>query len=274
MSEVLVVGCGFVGLETARLFHADGWKVTGVTHSPESADRLASEPFPVVACDITDRAALAGLGRFGNVVDCVSSGRGGAEVYRQIYLEGARNLLEVIAPEKLLFTSSSSVFAQTDGSWVTEESPTEPDRETSRILLETERLVLASGGIVARLAGIYGPGRSVLLRKFLEGTAVIEGDGTRWINQIHRDDAASAIHFLVTSGAVSGVYNVVDDTPVSQATCFGWLAEHFGRPLPPTGPIDLNRKRGWTHKRVSNAKLKGLGWHCRYPSFRDALSVL
>ena len=63
---------------------------------------------------------------------------------------------------KILFTSSTSVYAQCDGSRVTEESETKPLRETSRILLETENFVLDKGGIVARLAGIHGPGRSAL----------------------------------------------------------------------------------------------------------------
>ena len=87
----------------------------------------------------------------------------------EIYLDGARNLLETFPGSKLLFTSSTSVYAQRDGSWVTEESDAKPMRETSRVLLETERLVLADAGIVARLAGIYGPGRSALLNKFLNG---------------------------------------------------------------------------------------------------------
>ncbi len=74
----------------------------------------------------------------------------------------------------MLFTSSTSVYAQRDGSWVTEESETKPARETGRILLETEEFVLGHGGIVARLAGIYGPGRSALLSKFLAGEAIID----------------------------------------------------------------------------------------------------
>ena len=44
----------------------------------------------------------------------------------------------------------------------------------------------------------------------------------------------------------------------------------FERPLPPTGPRDLDRKRGWTHKRVSNAKLVSTGWQPRFPCFLDA----
>jgi nucleoside-diphosphate-sugar epimerase len=273
MSKVVIAGCGFTGLATARLFASAGWEVVGVTHSEDSAVLHAEEKFPVIACDITDRAALAacgGLQGADTVIHCASSGRGGVEQYRAVYLGGAQALAEVLAPRALVFTSSTSVYAQTGGEWVAEASAAEPDRETGRVLRETEEWVLAGGGTVARLAGIYGPGRSVLLRKFFAGEAVIEGDGAKWINQVHRDDIASALVQLVTAKA-RGIFNVNDDEPLAQSAVYKWLARRFTRPLPPSGPVDTERKRGWTSKRVSNAKLRALGWHPRYPSFLAAV---
>jgi nucleoside-diphosphate-sugar epimerase len=270
---VLIAGCGFVGLATARLFSERGWEVTGCTHSPESAEKLVGESFPVVACDLAERAAVqahTSLGPFDAIVHCASSGRGGAEQYRRVYLEGAQNLAAVFPSAALLFTSSTSVYAQTDGAWVSEESPADPDRETGRLLRATEEFVIAQNGIIARLAGIYGPGRSVLLRKFFDGTATIEGDGAKWINQAHRDDIANAlVHLIITNAR--GIFNVNDDRPLTQLEIYAWLTQRFTRPLPPGGPVDLDRKRGWTNKRLSNAKLRALGWQPRFPSFFDAV---
>ena len=270
MKTCFVAGCGFTGLATARLLYGRGWTVIGGTHSAESAAILAGEAFPVVACDITDRAALARLPAIETVVHCASSGRGGVEQYRTVYLEGARALAETLAPQRFVFTSSTSVYAQADGSVVTEDNAAEPDRETGRVLREAEEIVLANGGSVARLAGIYGPGRSILLKKFFSGEAIIEGDGRRFINQVHRDDIASALVLLIESGA-RGVFNVCDDEPMTQRAVYEWLAQYFQQPLPPTGPPDPNRKRGWTSKRVSNAKLRALGWTPRFPTFFDAI---
>lgn len=274
MPRILIAGCGFVGLAAARLFQRAGWEVLGVTHSVESATALAGEAFPVVPADLADRPALASLDAWRGceaIIHCASSGRGGADAYRRVYLEGARHLADVLQPGSLLFTGSTSVYAQTGGEWVTEESPAEPDRETGRVLRETEAFVLATGGCVARLAGIYGPGRSVLLKKFFTGEAVLEGDGSRWINQVHRDDIAAALVRLVAAGA-RGIFNVSDDTPLTQREVYEGLAARLQRPLPPRGPIDPHRKRGWTSKRVSNAKLRALGWVPRYPSFFAALA--
>jgi nucleoside-diphosphate-sugar epimerase len=270
----LVAGCGFVGLATARLLHREGWSVTGCTHSEESAACLSGEPFPVVACDISDPFAVDGVLGLHHGIDlvlhCASSGKGGADAYRQVYLRGAQILGGVLAPRQLLYTSSTSVYAQIDGGCVTEESPAEPPRETGRILRETEEWVLALGGTVARLAGIYGPGRSVLLRKFFTGEAVIEGDGRRWINQIHRDDAASGL-LLLAGLRVPGLFNLGDSQPIEQRALYEGLAERFSMPLPPGGPVNTERKRGWTHKQVSNARLLSLGWTPRYPDFFSAL---
>jgi nucleoside-diphosphate-sugar epimerase len=272
MKSVLIAGCGYVGLACARQLHAQGWRVAALTHTAESAAALASEPFEVRAADLADAATLLPLASesFAVLIHCASSGRGGADAYRRVYVDGCRNLAATWPAARLVFTSSTSVYAQADGSEVNEQSPAEPDRDTGRLLREAEEIALARDGTSARLAGIYGPGRSVLLRKFFSGEAVIEDGGRRWINQIHRDDAASALAFLAVNG-LQGVWNVSDDCPVLQLELYARLASMFELPLPPPGAIDPNRKRGVTNKRVSNAKLRGAGWSPRWPDFFSAV---
>lgn len=270
----MVAGCGFLGEAVADALHSEGWEVTAWTASPASAERLAAlKPYAVAACDFADGAALsqarASLPEMALVIHCASSGRGGAEQYRRVFLGGARGLIEAFPAARFLFTSSTSVYAQTDGAWVDENSPAEPERETGRILRETEEAVLAAGGTAARLSGIYGPGRSVQLQKFLEGTATIENDGGRWLNHIHRDDAASALLRLASPEAAPGIYNVSDGAPITQIDFYRRLAAHFGKPLPPSGAADLQRKRAWTSKRVRNERLRALGWTPRFSAYID-----
>ncbi|MES2477378.1 MAG: NAD-dependent epimerase/dehydratase family protein [Verrucomicrobiota bacterium] len=260
--KLLLIGNGYLGQAVTREFRENGWDVTPVSLSGGEGS---------LACNVGDAESVRQLPAADFIVHCAASGRGGAEAYQQVYVDGCRNLTTHFPKTPLLFTSSSSVYAQIDGSVVSEESPAIPDRETGRLLLEAEALTLAAGGIVARLSGIYGPGRSVILKKFLSGEAVIEEDGRRFINQIHRDDAARAIFHLATSGQRGEIFNVSDSTPLSQLATYQALAEIFSRPLPPSGPRDLNRKRGWTHKQVANAKLRASGWQPRFPAFTDAV---
>ena len=273
MVRILIAGCGYVGQATADLFHEAGWTVEGWTGSRESAGRLAGKPYPVYALDITERVQVCTCaGTFDAIILCASSGGGNADTYHQVYLNGARNLLDRFDSSMVVFTSSSSVYAQTDGSWVTEESETKPTRETGRTLLEAENLVLARDGIVARLAGIYGPGRSALLSKFLSGEATVDPESDRFVNQVHRDDIAAALFFLLDRQPQGKqIYNVVDDQPIRQSECYRWLAEKLNRPLPSVGKSTRRYKRGDSNKRVSNAKLRTLGWTPRYPTFADAM---
>ncbi len=273
MPRVLIAGCGYVGQAAADLFHAAGWTVEGWTRSAESAARLSTKPYAVREVDISQHAQVAQhAGMFDAVIHCASSSGGDSEMYRQVYLDGARNLLEILPKSKTLFTSSTSVYAQRDGLWVTEESETKPIRETSRLLLEAERAVLGRGGTVARLAGIYGPGRSALLSKFLAETAILDPENDRFVNQVHRHDIASALFILLSRETEDAkIYNVVDDQPILQSECYHWLVQRLNRPLPPIGRSTQQRKRGDSNKRVSNAQLHSLGWTPQYPTFAEAM---
>ncbi len=276
--KILIIGCGYVGERVADLLHEAGHNVVGATHSEDSAQRLSqAKPYTVHACDVGDENSVRGLmdkiiAPPEVIIHCASSNRCGAEMYRHVYLNGCRHLQNEFPGTCLVFTSSTSVYPQIDGSWVTEESDATPDRETSRILRETEDMVLVHQGCVARLAGIYGPGRSFVLKNFLEGTAVIEGnDGEgRWLNQIHREDAARALSLLALN-KLTGIFNVTDDTPLTQRKCFEKLVARFNKSMPQSAAPKTERKRAWTSKRVSDAKIRASGWTPLYASYFDAL---
>ena len=268
----MIAGFGYLGVATADLFQAAGWDVEGWTQSPESARRLAAKPYPVRAVDIAELAAVkAAASACEAVIHCASSGGGGPESYRRIYFVGAENLLAALAPRIFVYTSSTSVYAQTGGEWVDEESAAEPLHETGRILRATEELVRQKGGLVARLAGIYGPGRSALLRKFLSGEARLEAGEERYLNQAHRDDIAAALFLLVhlpnEERTTTGIVNVADNEPMTQRACYAWLAARLHRPLPALVDPPAGRKRGASNKRVSNQRLRALGWQPRFPTF-------
>lgn len=277
MPRILIAGCGYVGSVTADLFYGAGWEVEGWTHSKESAAQLSHKPYLVRPVDLfsVDKIKRAAQ-EFDVVIHCASSRGGDVESYRRIYFQGAQNLIESLRPGVFVFTSSTSVYAQTNGEWVDEESAADPLHERGRILRETEEFVRRNGGTIARLAGIYGPGRSALLRKFLAGDARI--DSARIVNQVHRDDAAAALFLLATlpnekRDAAATIFNVVDDEPLTQRECYEWLAAKLGRPIPELIGTPIARKRGTGNKRVSNQKLRALGWRRKFPTFQVGMET-
>jgi nucleoside-diphosphate-sugar epimerase len=275
MPRILLAGCGYVGEAAADLFHERGWEVEGWTASAQSAEKLSGRPYPVRAVDICDAAAVSvNPSQFDVVLQCASSGGGDAEKYRRVYLDGARNLIRAFPKAALLFTSSTSVYPQKQGDRVDEASPAGPVHEKGQILRKAEELVLAHGGIVVRLGGIYGPGRSFLLRKFLAGEAVLDPEDNHFINQVHRDDIVSALSLLADRRAdlAGQIINVVDDQPIMAREVHEWLSSYLHRPPPRMGKVSTPKKRGESNKRVSNKRLRALGWEPRYPNFRVAMT--
>jgi len=289
--KCLIVGCGYVGLPLGAELVRQGHEVFGLRRSAAAADELKAAGIQPLTGDVTKPETLAKLPRqFDWVVNCVAAG-GGVDNYRQIYLDGNRNLVSWLAespPEKFIYTSSTSVYGQNDGSIVTEESPVKPDAETARVLVEAETCLLAKGGsrgrsphrqfpaVILRVAGIYGPERGHLFLQYLKDEARIPGRGERLLNMIHRDDVAGAIIAALKSGRPGEVYNAVDDEPVTQLGFFQWLSGPLGKELPPYAPEDAEvvRRRGVTNKKVSNRRLRmELGCRLKYPTFRQGYSA-
>jgi nucleoside-diphosphate-sugar epimerase len=269
MPRILIAGCGYVGAAAADRFHEAGWEVEGWTASAESAATLSNRPYPVRAVDITNAEAS---GSFDVVIHCVSSRGGDDDEYRRLYFDGAKNLLRVFSDATLLFTSSTSVYAQNDGSVVDENSPAEPHHTKGQILRATEDLVRAAGGIVARLGGIHGPRRSFFLTRFLEGPAA-DSSG-RLVNQVHRDDTVSALVVLAERRDEfrGEIFNVVGDAPITAREAETWLSSRLKKSPSGTAGDARPSKRGQSNKRVSNRKLRALGWEPRYPTFEIAMS--
>ncbi len=277
--RVLIVGCGYVGLPLGVELVRQGHVVFGLRRSAAAEAELKRVGITPLLADITQPESLKDLPRdFDWVVNCAASG--GADNYRQIYLEGNRNLIAWLGsapPKKFIYTSSTSVYAQNDGSVVTEASPTEPAAQTSKILVETEKLLMNAAienhfpALILRVAGIYGPARGHSFKQFLRGEARIEGDGARWLNMIHRDDLIGVIIAALERGASGETYNAADNEPVRQLKFFEWLAAELQQPMPPrvTADAETWRKRGVTNKRVSNAKLRAeLKCEFLFPDFR------
>ena len=274
MPRARIAGCGYLGRALADLLASKGWKVEGWTMSSKSARELSETGHSARSVNISvEENVAAHRSGFDVVIHCASTRGGDTESYRRVYLDGARNLLGNFENTRLLFISSTSVYAQSTGEWVSEETSAEPKHETGKILREAEHLILEKSGTVIRLGGLYGPYRSALLHKFLSGEARIDPQNDRFMNQIHRDDAAEAIHFLL-GRAESGrqIYNLVDNQPRLLSECYRWLAERLNRPVPPAGESPSKRKRGDSNKRVSNAKLRATGWEPRYPTFADGMT--
>lgn len=179
------------------------------------------------------------------------------------------------APRRLLFVSSSSVYAQKDGEWIDESAAVEPEGYSGKVMLEAERLALASGipATIVRLTGIYGPGREWLLSQVRQGYRVTE-EPPLYGNRIHAEDAAGLLAFLLKADhrgdALDDCYIGVDDAPAPLFDVVAWLREYMGV----TQWSEQERVRRTGSKRCSNARARALGWAPQYPSYKEGYAAI
>ena len=274
--RTLIAGCGDLGNALGTQLASEGLKIWGLRRRPEEI-RGPIQPLAADLCQAASlKLALAGRS-FEFVVLCAAAGRGDQRHYRQLYVEGLRNLVQALtaAPRRFFLVSSTRIYHQQDGSVVDEDSPTEPSSAGGRILLEAEKLAQQAGfpATVLRLAGIYGPGRKALMKKVLDGDYG-KTASSPYGNRIHRDDAAGALAHLLrlerTGKKLQSCYLGVDCQPVPQEEVRRWMARQMG--LPVAG--NLPPPKGAGGKRCSNQRLVDSGYLFRFPSYREGYPAL
>lgn len=270
----LVVGCGYLGRRVAEAWRDDGRTVYALTRS--RADELRAAGLAPVTGDVTDPASLAGLRDLpplAAVLYAVGMDRRAGHSMREVYVEGLRHVLAALPPVgRWVHISSTGVYGQTDGSVVTEESPTEPLEESGRVVLEAERTLLAAipAAAVLRFAGIYGPGRWLRRAALLAGEPYT-ADADKWLNLIHLADGVRAVRCAETHAA-GGIFNITDDEPVRRRDFYTESARLLGAPPakftpPATTAPEANR-------RVRNALARrALGFTPQYRSYREGLAA-
>jgi len=272
--RILIAGCGYAGCALGGRLAAEGHTVFGLRRNP-AALPAAIRPVPA---DLASPGSLNGLPRNLDLVFHTASPDGSTDsAYRIAYVEGLRNLLNVLAArqEKLrrvILVSSTGVYAQRRGEWVDEFSPAEPEGEAGRRLLEGERLALGGPfpAIVLRAGGIYGPGRAGSIQRAMNASLA---DGPpSYSNRIHREDLAGALRRLMLLPDPEPLYLGVDHDPADRRAVAEWLVSRLGAKVPRKTERPSGRTR--TNKRCSNARLVASGYAFRYPTFREGFAAV
>ncbi len=228
--------------------------------------------------DVTRPATLADLPSAETILYCVGLDPQSNRSRRALYVDGLRNVLRTVgeSTRRIICTSSTGVYGQTDGGWVDEDSPCGPTREAGRVFLEAEQLLsghaLGPRAIILRLAGLYGPGRVPRKADVRAGKPIVAPQ-RGYLNLIHVDDAASVVLAVETRATPPRTYCVADGHPVERRAYFGGLAKRLGAMRPQfveplsEAPAAI---RAAADKRVSNTRMMAeLGVILQYPSIDD-----
>ncbi|HUB90784.1 MAG TPA: NAD-dependent epimerase/dehydratase family protein [Dyella sp.] len=270
--RILIAGCGDLGERVARLLLARGDQVYALRRHPPGGD----DGIQWLAADLADADTLAALpAGITRLVFLPAPDARQPEVYRAIFLDGLRNVLDALdtaSLQRVLFVSSSAVYGEHADEWVDEATPPAPLNFNGRILCEAELKLqdYPVDAIVLRLAGLYGPGRTQLIDRLRAGQASVPRQSRHWANRIHVDDAAAAIEHLLMLRDHETVYVGADDTPLPLDVLYDDLAALINAPKAPDGPAPA----GVGSKRLSNARLKAGGFRFRWPDARKGYAAL
>jgi len=284
--SVLIVGCGYIGRRVAVLLQADGYRISGCVRSEASLAILTEAGIPGLRVDL-DQADAGGFltGTFTTIFYFAPPpSQGDHDLRVQHFLSALDNGL---SSERIIYISTSAVYGDCQGAWITESQPLCPTTARGRRRVDAEQQLRAAceahavQWMLLRVPGIYGPGKLPLAR-LRNGSPLLHECDSPYTNRIHADDLASICMAAMQSDYANRIYNISDGCPGNMTDYFFRVADAAGLPRPPTvdrseaeqvlSPGMLSFLRD--SRRLSNTRmLRELRITLRYPDLDEALKA-
>jgi nucleoside-diphosphate-sugar epimerase len=276
VKRILIGGCGDLGERVGSVLADAGSQVIGVRRTRPGSSSI---DWRIADLDLLEEPP-AWPGADGIYYLAPPPVEGLEDPRLRRFLAGIESL-----PRRFVLVSTTGVYGDRKGAWVTEESDAGPSTERARRRLHAERLAASWCGehgvelVILRVAGIVGPGRWPLDR-LREGMVVLESSIAPYSNRVHIEDLVRFAVELMRRPGIRGIYNISDGRPSSLTDYFVEVAAAFGLPRPREVGLDEARKvlspamlsYLSESRRVSNRKLlEETGLELRYPDLRSAL---
>lgn len=283
-TDVLIIGCGDIGERVAVIERSEGRIVKGLVRSEASAERLTAAGIQPITADLDVPASLNNL----PVKDALvyyfapppAMGAIDPRMEAFTHLLSSTNL-----PKRVVYISTTGVYGDCAGEWVTEDRPPRPQADRAKRRLAAENTLRHWSEkcrvpiVILRVPGIYG--RGLLPEKRLRaGEPVLREEESPYSNRIHADDLAR-VCFAAGHHVNPGVlYNVSDGHPTTMTDFFYRVADVLGIPRPPAITREQARRQMGEgmlsylaeSKRIDNRRMREeLGVELMYPDLLAGL---
>ena len=284
LDSILIIGCGDIGRRVAHLYRRHDTPVFALTRNTTTAETLPSQGITAYVGDLDHPDTLPKLPSTHSLLFYFASppARGEDDPRLRGFLN---HIPREGLPRKMIYISTSGVYGDCQGAWVTELSPPKPGTDRARRRLAAERLLQdweRTHGIpivILRVGGIYGPGR-LPVERLRQGEPVLREQECGYTNRIHADDLAAVCVSAAAHG--HGIYNVSDGQPSTMTDYFNRVADLYGLPRPQQ--IDFSEAQAHLSaemmsylkesRRLDNSKMiKELHVRLRYPNLSAGLAA-
>lgn len=240
--KILLIGAGYVGSELLKKLSSHEIVVTTTDKTKVDVLKRYAKGVVLISDDNSlDRYA----DDFEALILLVAPKNG--QSYAGTYLKTAQTVISLLKkrlkPCYLLYTSSTSVYEDIGQEWATEALALVPDGENAKILLETEKTLLAHPlTCILRLGGIFGPMREISKRALAFSGKELAGDGSEPTNNVHLSDIVAAIKFCIEK-SLTGIYNLVSNEHPTRRELYDKLSLRAEIPGPIWNPALPQRKK-------------------------------
>jgi nucleoside-diphosphate-sugar epimerase len=286
MRRLLIIGCGDVALRAVPLLRKS-YRVFALVRDPAKRAGLRALGVQPLLGDLDDRASLARIAGLADAVLHLAPPSNSG-----VHDKRTRNLLSALSqgkpPERLVYISTSGVYGDCAGEWVSETHPLSATSPRSQRRVDAEMQIRNwarrshVNTSILRVPGIYAADRLPLSR-VQQGTPGIIASEDSYTNHIHADDLARISVTALQRGKACRVYHASDDSHLKMGEYFDLVADVFGLPrvprisravaqrvLPETLLSFMNESRRLTNRRMKQElKVK-----LRYPTVADVLATI
>jgi len=285
MQKLFIAGCGYTGTLVANQALAQGWSVAVHLRDEEKAAALAKAGAEICLCSMDDLEEIPLLPLAGRMLLYSVPPQGGGSIDLRARNFCAALERDQLLPTKIVYLSATSVYGDTGGAVVTEQSPTEPTSAMGKRRLDAEQLFQAFGlkhdipVIILRVSAIYGKGRLPLMQ-INQGQPLLLEKLAKPSNRIHVDDLTQVCLAALERG--SDIYNISDGHPASMTAYFNACADALQKPRQPQVDLDEARKimppllfTYFMESRVVDNRrmLQDLGISLRYPDLQLGIAA-
>ena len=247
--RLLIVGCGDVGQRIAGLL-GSRWRVLGTARSSTTADELRRLGIQPVTADLDHRRTLARAAGLAHwmlyLAPPPNAGTGDPRLRNWLTAYGAaraRRPVKARPESRMVYMSTTGVYGDRAGGWVSETTPVQPTTPRARRRVDAEQQIRKAiksarpslQANILRVPGIYAAERlpEERLRKRLP---VADGAGDGYTNHIHADDLARLTVLGLMRMRSGRVFNTVDQSNLTTGEWLDLVADALGLPPPPRVP--------------------------------------